>query len=133
MTIETPIQMRFADVDMLGHVNNVNQQHYLDVGKTDFFRRLLGIESYREKEGLITVATSSNYQAQIRLYEPIVVRTTVRQIGNKSFTLSQQIVNSENQEIKTDSSAVMVTFDFEKQESIPIPPKWRTALEEAKE
>lgn len=37
----TPIQMRFADVDMLGHVNNVNQQHYFDVGKSDFFAQVL--------------------------------------------------------------------------------------------
>ena len=35
----TPIQMRFADVDMLGHVNNVNQQHYFDVGKAISSRR----------------------------------------------------------------------------------------------
>ena len=42
--IETKIQMRFADVDMLGHVNNVNQQHYFDLGKSDFFRRVLGMK-----------------------------------------------------------------------------------------
>lgn len=34
--IETKIQMRFADVDMLGHVNNVNQQHYFDLAKATF-------------------------------------------------------------------------------------------------
>lgn len=34
--IETQIQMRFADIDVLGHVNNVNQQHYFDLGKCDF-------------------------------------------------------------------------------------------------
>ena len=35
--IETQIQMRFADIDVLGHVNNVNQQHYFDLGKCDFY------------------------------------------------------------------------------------------------
>lgn len=37
--IETQIQMRFADIDVLGHVNNVNQQHYFDLGKSTFTSR----------------------------------------------------------------------------------------------
>ena len=48
--IETKIQMRFADVDMLGHVNNVNQQHYFDLGKSDFFRRVLGMKPVWKSE-----------------------------------------------------------------------------------
>ena len=57
--IETKIQMRFADVDMLGHVNNVNQQHYFDLGKSDFFRRVLGMKPVWKSEGLIMVSTLS--------------------------------------------------------------------------
>ncbi len=41
--------MRFADVDMLGHVNNVNQQHYFDVGKSDFFRSVLDLRPFGNK------------------------------------------------------------------------------------
>ena len=40
--IETQIQMRFADIDVLGHVNNVNQQNYFDLGKCDFYKQVLG-------------------------------------------------------------------------------------------
>ena len=65
----TPIQMRFADVDMLGHVNNVNQQHYFDVGKSDFFAQVLDPAPNWKQEGLITVSTYNDYLAQIR-YEP---------------------------------------------------------------
>lgn len=53
----TPIQMRFADVDMLGHVNNVNQQHYFDVGKSDFVAQVLDPAPNWKQEGLITVST----------------------------------------------------------------------------
>ncbi len=38
MTITTPIQMRFFDMDSFGHVSNVAQQMYFDQGKTDLFR-----------------------------------------------------------------------------------------------
>ena len=40
--IESDIQIRFADSDSLGHINNVNLQHYFDVGKMEFYEKVLG-------------------------------------------------------------------------------------------
>lgn len=87
----TPIQMRFADVDMLGHVNNVNQQHYFDVGKSDFFAQVLDPAPNWKQEGLITVSTYNDYLAQIRYGEPIAVLTRIEKVGNKSFTLFSRL------------------------------------------
>lgn len=125
MITVTPIQKRFADVDMLGHVNNVNQQHYFDLGKSDYFTQVINGPTSWTKEGLIAVATNTNYMAQIWYNEPIVVRTRLEKIGNKSLTLFQQIVNTQTEEIKSESRSVLVAFDFVTQRSIPIPPDWR--------
>ena len=116
---ETKIQMRFADIDMLGHVNNVNQQHYFDLGKSDFFRRVLGLKPVWKSEGLIMVSTHTDYRGQIRMEDPIVVTTCVDRIGHKSFTLRQQIV---------ECTTVLVAFDFERQKSVEIPAQWREKL-----
>ena len=99
MITVTPIQKRFADVDMLGHVNNVNQQHYFDLGKSDYFTQVINGPTSWTKEGLIAVATNTNYMAQIWYNEPIVVRTRLEKIGNKSLTLFQQIVNTQTEEV----------------------------------
>lgn len=40
LVIKTPIQMRFSDVDSFGHVSNVAQQIYFDLGKTELFQQL---------------------------------------------------------------------------------------------
>ena len=125
----TPIQMRFADVDMLGHVNNVNQQHYFDVGKSDFFAQVLDPAPNWKQEGLITVSTYNDYLAQIRYGEPIAVLTRIEKVGNKSFTLFQQIVNTATQEVKTQSRSVLVAFDFVAQVSIPLLEPWRKSSE----
>ena len=125
MITVTPIQKRFADVDMLGHVNNVNQQHYFDLGKSDYFTQVINGPTSWTKEGLIAVATNTNYMAQIWYNEPIVVRTRLEKIGNKSLTLFKQIVNTQAEEIKSDSRSGLVAFDFVAQRSIPIPPDWR--------
>ncbi|MCD8072459.1 MAG: acyl-CoA thioesterase [Alistipes sp.] len=124
----TPIQKRFADVDILGHVNNVNLQHYFDIGKNDWFQKVLSVEDFFRGEGIITAATSTSYLAQTRLQEYIHVETRVEKVGNKSFTLRQRIVAPENGEIKAESSSVMVAFDFDRQVSVEIPQPWRQAM-----
>ena len=40
LRITTPIQMRFADIDSFGHVNNIAQQAYFDLGKTALYQEL---------------------------------------------------------------------------------------------
>ena len=79
--IETQIQMRFADIDVLGHVNNVNQQHYFDLGKCDFYKQVLGLTPYWKTAGLIIVASQTNYLVQTRRDEPISVRTRIIRVG----------------------------------------------------
>ena len=40
-TLETSIQKRFSDVDPFQHVNNVSQQMYFDVGKMEYYEKIL--------------------------------------------------------------------------------------------
>lgn len=125
--IETRIQMRFADVDMLGHVNNVNQQHYFDIGKSDYFGKVLESHAPWKENGFITVTTNNTYFSQIRYEENISVRTKIENIGNKSITIFQQVVNVDG-EVKSESRSVLVAFNFARQESIPVPEKWRERI-----
>ena len=118
--IETQIQMRFADIDVLGHVNNVNQQHYFDLGKCDFYKQVLGLTPYWKTAGLIIVASQTNDLVQTRRDEPISVRTRIIRVGNKSFTLHHQLINSETEQIKTESKADMEDYNFDEHNSIEI-------------
>lgn len=81
-----------------------------------------------KQEGLITVSTYNDYLAQIRYGEPIAVLTRIEKVGNKSFTLFQQIVNTATQEVKTQSRSVLVAFDFVAQVSIPLLEPWRKSF-----
>lgn len=128
--VETPVQMRFADVDQLGHVNNVNLQHYFDIGKTGYYNEVLKTPVNWRKNAFIQRATNSEFLAQTRYEEPIVVRTKVEKVGTTSFTMYQEIVNLENGEIKAFSRSTLVMFDFEAQVKIPMPEVWRRAISE---
>ncbi len=126
----TDIQKRFADVDILGHVNNVNLQHYFDVGKSDFFRRTLDLESVPRGAGVITASTTTSYIIQTRMNDPVYVETRTEKLGNKSLTLLQRLVNSATGEVHAESRSVMVAFDFGLQATVELPEWWRGALGE---
>lgn len=124
----TPVQKRFSDVDSFMHVNNIWQQSYFDMGKTDFYTKVLGITGVFDKLRIITASTHTDYYGQVRLTDDIVVVTDVSRLGNKSMTLHQRIMCGER--CLTESSSVMVAFDFETQQTVTMPDEWRKALEE---
>ncbi len=126
--LRVDIQKRFADSDILGHVNNVNLQHYFDVGKVDFMTKTLKIDVLHDSKGFITASTTTNYLIQTKFFEDVCVETTIESIGNKSLTMFQKILSIETEEIKAESRSVFVAFNFKDQESIVIPDNWRDAL-----
>lgn len=120
------MQKRFSDVDSFMHVNNIWQQSYFDMGKTEFYSKVLGIAGVFDKLRIITASTHTDYLGQVRLTDDIVVTTDVSRLGNKSMTLHQCIMSGER--VLTESSSVMVAFDFETQATVAIPEEWRAKL-----
>ena len=127
----TPIQKRFNDMDCFQHINNVCQQMYFDVAKSEFLAATLQGDAKVDRMRVLTVATNTSYMVQVRFDDDTYVTTECESIGNKSFTLLQRIYDRRegaNPTIKTESRSVMVAFDFEAQESVVVPDEWRERL-----
>lgn len=124
--LETAIQKRFSDIDPFQHVNNVSQQMYFDVGKVEYYQKILGAEVLLHDLRIVTVSTTTSYLGQVRMNDQVHVTTTCEQVGTKSLTLFQQLFC--NGELRTESRSVMVAFDFSKQLSVPVPDLWRQQL-----
>lgn len=125
-TLTTPIQKRFADIDSFQHVNNVSQQMYFDVGKLDYYDKILGEEVLLGHLRIVTVATSTSYIGQVRFTDSVRVTTTCEKIGTKSITLLQRLMAGD--EVRSESRSVMAAFDFEEQRAVPVPDSWRERL-----
>ncbi len=128
--VVTDIQMRFADVDCLGHVNNVNLQHYFDVGIMEFYSTVLGKTVDRNSESLILASVFTNYYRQTRLTDKVCVETWVRRVGGKSITVFQRLVDKATGAVNADCTKVAVGFDFERQETFRLRDEWRAKLAE---
>lgn len=125
-TLVTPIQKRFSDIDPFQHVNNVSQQMYFDVGKMEYYDKVLGADALLGDLRIVTVSTSTSYMGQVRMTDPVRITTTCERIGTKSLTLFQQMLVGD--EVRSESRSVMVVFDFPNQCSRPVPDAWRERL-----
>lgn len=123
------IQMRFNDIDILGHVNNNNYFAMYDVGKTDFYNSLRGFLPDWHKIEAVIANVNCAFIKQMLFTDQIEVRTRVSHIGEKSFTLQQILHNMETGEVCSVCESVMVSVNWQTKESKPIPEPLRKALE----
>lgn len=128
--LHTDIQIRFADGDTLGHINNVNLQHYFDLGKMDFYTRAMNKSIRADSESLILASTHTDYYAQSYLHDCLCVETRVERIGNKSITFIQKLVNAKTGAVNAECRTVAVAYNFETGLTFELWPEWREVLEE---
>lgn len=122
-----PIQLRFNDVDKFGHVNNTVYFTYYDLGKTEYFTAAYPEIDF-DKEGVVVVHIEANFLTQIVGTDSIAVQTAVTEIGNKSLTILQRVINTETNETKCLCKSILVAFDLVKHDSIEIPERWKEAI-----
>lgn len=124
-----PIQIRFNDVDRYGHVNNNAYFAYYDLGKEDYLTSVLCTD-YRGRDVVPVIANiNADFLLPIFYGDPIVVETAVSHIGQHSFTLVQQAINTRTGAVVCRCSTVMVCFSLKGQCSAEVPQEYRQAIE----
>ena len=78
--------------------------------------------------GIVVANVQANFFAPIFFSENIAIQTTTTHLGNKSFTLLQQAINTETNEVKCTCQTIMVGYDVKNQESILIPDEYKDAI-----
>ena len=126
----TPVQIRFNDVDVLGHVNNTVYFSFYDTGKAYYFQAVHGkMVDWRHVDTVIANVNCA-YLAPIYFGEDIEVLTGCTAIHEKSFRLLQVIRERTTGELKSMCETVMVSFDPATAQSRPLPDDWRRMLSE---
>ena len=81
-----------------------------------------------EKTGIVVVHIEADFVKQIFASDHIAVQTAVSEVGTKSFHLLQRVIDTKTNEIKCICKSIMVTFDLERHESMPLTEEWIEAI-----
>lgn len=124
-----PLQIRFCDVDSLGHVNNAVHLSYFEMGRMELFR-ISGLKIDWSKTGIILARIEIDYLKPILLNDKLEVICKAGKTGNKSFELFYEIISVREsiQELLCKGKSIQVCFDYRLNKSIPIPENWKEIL-----
>lgn len=127
----TPIDIRFADIDALGHVNNAKYFTYFEQARIKFLDDLFGDTIRYEVNGVIVASAHADFKIPVLFKDKIFVRTWCSRLGKKSFDISYSLFkNNDGKEVEMATGlTAMVCFDYTKGASMEMPDLWRKTLE----
>lgn len=124
-----PLQMRFNDIDMLGHLNNSVYLTFMDLAKTRYFQAVLGDKLRWGEIGVVIVNINCDFCAPTFFDDVIEVETAVVAVGEKSLTLEQRVYSPDDERVRCRCRTIMSGFNTKTLKSEPISDEWREALE----
>ena len=128
----TPIQIRFVDIDKMGHVNNATILSYFEIARTNFFDEVIGQQDNWFERGLIIAHTDIDYLQPVYLRDDVKVYIRIAKTGTKSFDVEHLLVKKNNNEdvICAIANSILVCMDYTKKQTIEIPAEWKEKLKE---
>jgi acyl-CoA thioester hydrolase len=94
--LERPVHVRFSDVDLLGHVNNLRYLDYAQIAQVDLMTGVFREARVNGTVHTVIVRSEIDYVGQMNLRpEPYVVRSRVVAVGDTSVSFEQEIRDGE--------------------------------------
>jgi acyl-CoA thioester hydrolase len=129
------IDVRFADTDAMGHVNNAVYLTYCEMARIRYWSDVTGEPvalGHEGAESLILAEARITYRAPVFHGETVTVETRATHIGRSSFTLAHRLTACAPQgapRLVATSDSVMVRYDYEADRPTPLGPRFAEAIE----
>jgi acyl-CoA thioester hydrolase len=127
---KTRIQIRFKDIDKLGHVNNANHITYLELSRVNYLNDVFKQLIDWSKEGIILARIEVDFKRPIYLEDEVWVYSRVSKIGNSSYDMEYVIVRIVDgvYQIAAEGKSVQVCFNYESNKTMKMPDEWKKCM-----
>ena len=125
---EIRVEVRFADTDAMGHVNNAAYLTYCEIARIRYWTDLTGAGTER----LILAEARITYRAQLYYGETVTVQTRATKVGRTSFTLEHRLISAlpgDEPRLVAVSDSVLVRYDYETGRPTPLSAEEVAAME----
>jgi acyl-CoA thioester hydrolase len=121
-----PVEVRFRDLDALGHVNNAVYLTYLESARIAWW---MHVTSRRDLSALdmILARVELDYRAPVTYGESLEVGVRCASVRRSSLTVESAIA-ARGGRVVAESRKVLVHYDYKEQRSRPLPEDLRQKL-----
>lgn len=124
----TPVQIRFNDIDILGHLNNTVYFSIFDTGKAEYLQTVMKGQMKWDRVESVIANVNCSFVNACFYGEPVAVYTRCDEISEKSFRLHQVLVNADTLQVKAVCETVMVSYDPDTKSSVKVSDNARRLL-----
>ena len=120
------IDVRFADTDAMGHVNNAVYLTYCEMARIRYWTDVTGeavAAGHEHAESLILAEARITYRAQAFHTDRVTVETRATHIGRTSFTLEHRLTaqaGGGQARLIAVSDSVLVRYDYATERPVPV-------------
>lgn len=126
----TTLQVRFADTDAFGHVNNAVFATYAELARIRYLLDVLRAGATFDELPLILARLAIDFRSPILFDQEVIVASRVERIGRSSFTMRHEMTAGPDGRVVAEVDSVLVTYDYALARPMPVPDAWRTRFGE---
>jgi acyl-CoA thioester hydrolase len=117
--VAVEIQLRWRDLDPLGHVNNAVFASYIETARVAYFRALHG-DVVPTDFNIILARVEIDYLAPILLTDRPICRIGINQVGHKSFVFDYLMERATDGKPLARARSVQVCYDYAQERTVPV-------------
>jgi acyl-CoA thioester hydrolase len=126
--VTVPLDVRWRDLDPMGHVNNAVFLTYLERARVEYHRSMsraaLDTRSFR----FIIARIEIDYLAPVTLNDQVVCRIGVVEWGAKSFVFRYELAAPGGERVFARARSVQVCYDYQAGRTLAVPDDLRQSV-----
>ena len=115
---KTPIQIRYSDFDMLGHINNATYVTYIETARLYYY---LNLGWTLEDVSNVVAHLDIDFMSPINPGYKVECRVRTSSLGSKSFQMQYELYSPEDNTIFARAHSVQVCFEKKSGKTVQIP------------
>ncbi|MFC1610582.1 acyl-CoA thioesterase [Myxococcota bacterium] len=127
------IEVRFRDLDAMGHVNNAAYLTYFEIGRTGYMVALGHCQKQNptpaELFPFVVLDVTCRYLAPVGLEQRLTLHLRTSRIGNKSFEFEYLLTDADTQVAAAWGRSTQVYYDYATSATQPVPQHLRACIE----
>ena len=128
-SLSVPVDVRFRDMDSMGHVNNAVYLTYFENARIAYWRAVPGIRSRRNLDYILARA-ECDFRSPTTLEDELCCHVRVGWFGRSSFAFEYLLRDEHSARIVAEGRTVQVMYDYVERRSRPLDPEVRSAIEQ---
>lgn len=122
-----PIEVRFRDLDALGHVNNAIYLTYMESARIAYWLHVTGRQRL-EGMNMILARVEVDFRSPVSYGESLDVGVRCASMRRSSFVMEFEVVERGSRRLVAEARKVLVHYDYAASQSRPIPQELRDRI-----